>query len=310
MTDVWIGPPEGAAFGSTPKESSVAKTEAAPKLDSQRELDRKSMQAPIAPNEPRGARKLRVAATIVALLVVLGVGWGAGVKTHEFANVPPASTWVQDTVPFLMSKFDVLRKQMVASIESLINTSGAQQMTGPDKAPKNTAEVIEQVARGLFVKMDQVRASSETEIRELRSGIDRLNGSVERSQREVLTRLGQLQERLDRAERQSAGATTTKPAQPLDQRAAAKPVPLPLQPSALSTPTAAPKPTTTPAQVKRIEKWEVMEVVDGTAVLAGPRGIIEVSSGDVVPGAGRVQSISRRGGRWVVATSRGVITGR
>jgi len=45
-------------------------------------------------------------------------------------------------------------------------------------------------------------------------------------------------------------------------------------------------------------------------VLAGPRGIIEVSSGDVVPGAGRVKSISRRGGRWVVATSKGEITGR
>jgi hypothetical protein len=45
-------------------------------------------------------------------------------------------------------------------------------------------------------------------------------------------------------------------------------------------------------------------------VLAGPRGIIEVSSADVVPGAGRVESISRRGGRWVVATSKGEITGR
>jgi len=62
--------------------------------------------------------------------------------------------------------------------------------------------------------------------------------------------------------------------------------------------------------MKRIENWEVMEVVDGTAVLAGPRGIIEVSSGDVVPGVGRVASIFRRGGRWLVATSKGVITGR
>ena len=62
--------------------------------------------------------------------------------------------------------------------------------------------------------------------------------------------------------------------------------------------------------MKRIESWEVVEVLDGAATLAGPRGIIEVSSGDVVPGLGRVESISRRGGRWVVATSRGVITGR
>jgi hypothetical protein len=38
------------------------------------------------------------------------------------------------------------------------------------------------------------------------------------------------------------------------------------------------------------------------------RGIRKVSSGDTVPGVGRLNSIVRRGGRWVVTTSRGVIT--
>jgi hypothetical protein len=67
-------------------------------------------------------------------------------------------------------------------------------------------------------------------------------------------------------------------------------------------------PPAPPAQAKRIENWSIREVVDGMAVLAGPEGLIGVFSGDVVPGVGRVQSISRRGGRWVVATTRGVIT--
>ena len=52
------------------------------------------------------------------------------------------------------------------------------------------------------------------------------------------------------------------------------------------------------------------EVVDGVAILQGRRGVIEVSVGDVVPGAGRVQSIARQGGRWIVATNTGVITAR
>jgi hypothetical protein len=54
----------------------------------------------------------------------------------------------------------------------------------------------------------------------------------------------------------------------------------------------------------------VREVIDGVAILQGRRGVIEVSVGDVVPGAGRVQSIARQGGRWVVATNTGVITAR
>jgi hypothetical protein len=56
--------------------------------------------------------------------------------------------------------------------------------------------------------------------------------------------------------------------------------------------------------------YETVEVIDGVAILRGRRGVIEVSFGDVVPGAGRVQSIARQGGRWIVATNTGVITAR
>jgi len=43
-------------------------------------------------------------------------------------------------------------------------------------------------------------------------------------------------------------------------------------------------------------------------VLNGPQGMVEVSLGDSIPGIGRVQAIMRSGRRWIVATSRGVIT--
>src|SRR5262249_6859859 len=137
-----------------------------------------------------------------------------------------------------------------------------------------------------------------------------LNGSVQRSQREMLAKLDQLQERLDRLEHQFSGASNAGNAQLLEKSAATKSAPPPVQPSTPPMPAEAPKPTTAPTQTKRIENWEVMEVVDGMAILAGPRGIVGVSSGDLVPGIGRVASISHRGGRWVVATSKGVITGR
>ncbi|MFG3595840.1 hypothetical protein [Bradyrhizobium sp. RDI18] len=60
------------------------------------------------------------------------------------------------------------------------------------------------------------------------------------------------------------------------------------------------KPTT-------ISGWTVVDVRDGTAVLEGPDGIRMAARGDTIPGIGRVESIVRWGGRWVVATASGLI---
>jgi hypothetical protein len=54
--------------------------------------------------------------------------------------------------------------------------------------------------------------------------------------------------------------------------------------------------------------WIVHEVANGTAVVQGPNGIWRVARGDVLPGAGRVDSIVRWGNRWIVATNRGLIS--
>jgi hypothetical protein len=60
------------------------------------------------------------------------------------------------------------------------------------------------------------------------------------------------------------------------------------------------KPTT-------ISGWTVVDVRDGTAVLEGPEGIRMAARGDTIPGIGRVESIVRWGGRWIVATASGLI---
>ena len=255
-------------------------------------------------------------ASIAAMLVVLGIGWGAGLKTRESVDLAQASTWLQDIAGALVSNLDKRRKQMIASIEGLANASASRETISPDGVPDriNSAEVIKRVPDDLSLRMDQLRASSEVAIRELASGIEQLHGSVERSQRELLTKFDQLQERLERIERQSAAVSRAGQAQPLEQpngTSARKQGALSLQPSAPATAAkGAPKPTPAPTEPKRIANWLVKDVVDGTAILEGPSGIIGVSSGDVVPGVGRVESIIRRGGRWVVATSKGVITAR
>jgi hypothetical protein len=57
-----------------------------------------------------------------------------------------------------------------------------------------------------------------------------------------------------------------------------------------------------------IEGWTVRDVVGGTAVLEGPNGQWRVTSGDTVPGLGKVDSIVRWGSRWIVATSKGLVS--
>ncbi len=66
-----------------------------------------------------------------------------------------------------------------------------------------------------------------------------------------------------------------------------------------------PTPETRPAT---IEGWTLREVINGMAVLEGPNGIWMATTGDTVPEVGRVDSIVRWGSRWIVATSRGLIS--
>lgn len=55
--------------------------------------------------------------------------------------------------------------------------------------------------------------------------------------------------------------------------------------------------------------YVLREVYRGVAFVEGRDGVIEeVAQGDLLPGAGRVTAIARRGADWVVVTTRGVIS--
>ena len=59
---------------------------------------------------------------------------------------------------------------------------------------------------------------------------------------------------------------------------------------------------------RKLEGWTIREVVGGTAVLEGPGGVWRAAQGDTVPGIGRIESVVRWGNRWIVATSKGLIS--
>src|SRR5215831_718590 len=85
-----------------------------------------------------------------------------------------------------------------------------------------------------------------------------------------------------------------------------------IAPTAAATPERAkvlPRPVAMPeTRPTTIEGWTIREVVGGTVVLDGPSGAWRAAQGDTVPGIGRIESIVRWGSRWIVATSKGLIS--
>jgi hypothetical protein len=74
-----------------------------------------------------------------------------------------------------------------------------------------------------------------------------------------------------------------------------------LRTAAKLTPTPETRPTT-------IKGWTLREVSNGAAVLEGPNGRWRATPGQTVPGVGTVNSIVRWGNRFIVATSKGLIS--
>jgi hypothetical protein len=66
-----------------------------------------------------------------------------------------------------------------------------------------------------------------------------------------------------------------------------------------------PVPETRPTTIKG---WTVRNVGNGIATLEGPGGTWKAARGDTVPGLGKVDSVVFWGNRWIVVTSKGLIT--
>ena len=182
--------------------------------------------------------------------------------------------------------------------------------------------------RGLKTQLDALKANPEQarqaqEVRSLRASLETLKEGLSATRTDAANAIAQVSasqtsrsgdrdqqkvekiaERLERLERQLADPTPTAAvakAEPVKQ------IVLP-DPHALPTPAdlaaAAQKNEVRP---KTIQNYVLREVADGVALIEGPDGLREVWPGRGVPGAGKVTSIERQAGKWVVITSEGMI---
>ncbi len=193
------------------------------------------------------------------------------------------------------------------SVERAEMLRATQKITEDIRALKANVEALRasqsQTAKDAAL-LESLKTRLEVVKSETGASIAELAGKVERMQREPGAKLAQIIERLDRMEHQiaaplAAGSAATGSA----AAAAANPGKPPR--------TAEAKPFPEPAGGQRapqlITNWVVRDVYDGIALLESPHGSIEVIPGEIVPGAGIVKAIERRGAGWIVITSRGVV---
>jgi len=279
----------------------------------------------------RRPRIWRLFAMTCVLVVALGAGWIAGLKTHGTTDLAQLSSaaWAK------LADLGSLAETSWTRLSAMPQGQTTDQQTPPELS--TTTERARFVAReleGISLKLDQYRVSSEAAVEGLRETLNRIVSSLESNQRpleaaldalrarldrgdrndpaatgSVITKLQELIERLDRIERSAAVAALSKVPQPA---AANNSIPgtTPAAPDVAAATAAKSRDNALTAETNKIPNWILREVIDGTAILQGPRGIIEVSTGDLIPGVGRVQSIAKKGGRWIVATSKGVISAR
>ena len=155
--------------------------------------------------------------------------------------------------------------------------------------------------------LDEIQALKENVV-QARVELAALKVSIDSANRNANAQFTRIGERIERIERVQAEPATklNKAVEMLDRISRGDSGPQPKE----VTGSLAPPPANGQNQPPKsgVEGWVVRDVHRGTALIEGRMGIIEVEQGDLVPGLGRVDAIRKQDGRWVVVTSRGLIT--
>jgi len=140
----------------------------------------------------------------------------------------------------------------------------------------------------LKANLDAATRGASGQLAKLAERLDRL----ERAQAEPAAKLARNAEALDRLEKKSAVAAAS---------AAASPETTGSIPSA-------PAASETKSSEKVLQDWIVREARGGRALIENRQGgMFDITAGSVLPGLGRVESVKRQDGQWIVVTARGII---
>jgi hypothetical protein len=154
--------------------------------------------------------------------------------------------------------------------------------------------------------------TSKMEMGQFNKTSDRLD-RLEKAQAEPAAKLARLSEAVDKlraAPAAAPAAVAAAPAAPAASKEVTGAVAPPQAAASAAPAPAAAAPKTEVGRLPTVEGWVLTDVGYGGALIENRRGSYEVYAGDTVPGLGRIDAIRRQDGRWVVVTSKGLITKR
>jgi hypothetical protein len=155
-----------------------------------------------------------------------------------------------------------------------------------------SAELAELAA--LKANLDGAARGANSQFGKLADRLDR----VERVQIEAATKLAHVADAMDRLEKKSvtASAAPTAPAAPETT-------------GSIANSQAATAPVEAKLPDKILPDWIVQDVRAGHALVENSHGgVFDVTAGGMIPGLGRVETIKRQDGQWIVVTARGLIS--
>jgi len=234
------------------------------------------------------------------------VSWQVAKDNTDTAEIRRDTKALGDEIHRLETRFDSLR--------AAVQTQTPEEVRGLKKSIES-----------LKASLDAEKAEANASIAQLSAKLDRLQreepkaaqASLDKSEHaeskpaaiEKVADPKAVQATLDKAARAEKAAPMTTAsipaiAAPQSARATTTQVPA-TSPKAQPLAMASAEPQRKPPQL--LTNWVVRDVYDGIALVEGPEGAIEVMPGDTIPGAGTVKAIERRGGGWIVLTSRGLV---
>ena len=140
-----------------------------------------------------------------------------------------------------------------------------------------------------------------TTLAQLSADVSALKSALETSSKATSTQLSKISERVERAEKAQADVAQ-KTARLLETPKSAAQVPAQI-PSDVTGSIVEKQ----PVRPVIVEGWVIRDIFDGRAMVESRYGIFEVSPGAPLPGLGKVESVRRQDGRWVVVTPKGLI---
>ena len=194
---------------------------------------------------------------------------------------------------------------VAGALGGALATASFGHMTSGDPAVANTSALEASVARidaDLVALKAGVEHISKVATGQFNKASDRLD-KVEKAQAEPAAKLAKLSEAVDKLRAAPAPVAAVAPAPAKDITGS---VSQPAAVAAAAPAGAPPKPDV--GRLPRVEGWVLRDVGNGGALIEGRQGIFEVYAGDPVPGLGRVDAIRKQDGKWVVVTSKGLIS--